>query len=356
MPMPGSQQTDNVDLAYILYNWRWVFRVCFILMILAGIRHAWRGRKWVFVLFSLMAGFVIYVFNFKMSADKMFRQPEDLLVKSGAENKVSDSSLVIVVENAGEARAYPIALIAYHHQVQDSVGGKAVMVTYCSVCRSGRVFEPLVNGKPEKFRLVGMDNFNAMFEDETTKSWWRQETGEAVSGKLKGQFLPELHCRQMTLSQFFILYPTGKVMQPDEHYAKYYDDGEFEQGKSRGGLTGTDTASWKDKSWVLGVETVSGSKAYDWNELKKKRLIHDVIGETGIVIYLAADGQSFGVFENTFGQDFSFSNDTLFCGENTYDLAGRCLQASAENLKPVKAYQEFWHSWKTFHPEGMNRN
>jgi hypothetical protein len=65
------------------------------------------------------------------------------------------------------------------------------MITYCTVCRTGRVFEPVVNGKFEKFRLVGMDHFNAMFEDVTTKSWWRQVTGEAITGKLKGQQLPK---------------------------------------------------------------------------------------------------------------------------------------------------------------------
>ena len=42
------------------------------------------------------------------------------------------------------------------------------MVTYCTVCRTGRVFSPIVEGQPETFRLVGMDHFNAMFEDEGT--------------------------------------------------------------------------------------------------------------------------------------------------------------------------------------------
>ena len=100
--------------------------------------------------------------------------------------------LVIGVVNNGEAKAYPIRFLGYHHQVQDTVGGKPVIVTYCTVCRTGRVFEPMVNGKPEKFRLVGMDHFNAMFEDATTKSWWRQVNGEAITGKLKGQQLPEV--------------------------------------------------------------------------------------------------------------------------------------------------------------------
>lgn len=107
--------------------------------------------------------------------------------------KLNDSNardLVITVERKGDARAYPIELIGYHHQVLDTIDGEPVMVTYCTVCRTGRAFSPLVNGEPETFRLVGMDHYNAMFKDGTrTKSWWRQATGECIAGPLKGQLL-----------------------------------------------------------------------------------------------------------------------------------------------------------------------
>jgi hypothetical protein len=56
------------------------------------------------------------------------------------------------------------------------------MITYCTVCRTGRVFSPDVDGKPETFRLVGMDHFNAMFEDENQK---------AGGGRLPAKPLPD---------------------------------------------------------------------------------------------------------------------------------------------------------------------
>ncbi|MEZ4848709.1 MAG: hypothetical protein R3B93_08845 [Bacteroidia bacterium] len=61
----------------------------------------------------------------------------------------------------------------YHHQVLDTIGGKHIMDLPVRLSYR-KDFEPVVNGKPEIFRLVGMDHFNAMFEDQTTKSWWRQ--------------------------------------------------------------------------------------------------------------------------------------------------------------------------------------
>src|SRR5206468_83632 len=99
-----------------------------------------------------------------------FYQPRHKNVVTVADNKVGLNKLVIGVTLNGEAKAYPIEIIGYHHQVQDTIGGTPVIVTYCTVCRTGRVFSPFVNGKKENFRLVGMDHFNAMFEDNTTKS------------------------------------------------------------------------------------------------------------------------------------------------------------------------------------------
>ncbi len=52
-----------------------------------------------------------------------------------------------------------------------------------------------------------MDHFNAMFEDETTKSWWRQVNGEAITGKLKGQQLPEVFSTQTSLAKWLQLNP-----------------------------------------------------------------------------------------------------------------------------------------------------
>lgn len=69
------------------------------------------------------------------------------------------------MEHGGEARAYPVQYIGYHHQVQDTVGGQAILVTFCTVCRTGRVLDPRVDWDVEHFRLVGMDHFNAMLED-----------------------------------------------------------------------------------------------------------------------------------------------------------------------------------------------
>ena len=351
MPMPGSQQMNSIDVAYFLYKWRWIFRGFFATTLLIGLFGTTWKRKWIVAIPLVVLAAVIYLTNFNMAADHMFYKPKTVLISTSATNKVDSSRLVIGVVNNGEAKAYPIRFLGYHHQVQDVVGGKTLLITYCTVCRTGRVYEPVVNGKPEQFRLVGMDHFNAMLEDVTTKSWWRQATGEAITGKLKGQKLPEFFSTQSSLSKWLKLNPTSLVMQEDPSFKNEYDTtGKFESGKSTSELTGTDSLSWKDKSWIIGVKVGKEKKAYDWNELKAKRIINDKLNDKNIVVVLAQDDKSFFAFENLdAANNFTIHNDTLILGNLQYTINGKAIGNNAA-LKPLPAYQEFWHSWRTFNP------
>jgi hypothetical protein len=351
MPMPGSQRIHSIDFAYFLNQNRWIFRIVLGLGILIGFYSVIKYKKWLAILALIICTAVIYIFNFEMAADAMFEQPRKLNLVSGTNNKVSNDRIIIGFEYNGEAKAYPISLIGYHHQIIDMVGGMNIMVTYCTVCRTGRVFEPTVNGKPERFRLVGMDHFNAMFEDATTKSWWRQANGEAITGPLIGVKLPELHSQQTSLGQWIKMYPNSLIMQADPNFKESYDSTyKYERGKSVKELTKTDSLSWKEKSWVLGIEIGKNSKAFDWNRIKKERIANETVGSQPVVLVLTKDDKSFFAFERKqIIERFSIKNDTLFLNEKRYNLKGEGILPNNDNLKPVKVYQEFWHSWLTFH-------
>jgi len=350
MPMPGSQRMNSIGLAYFLYSWRWIFRAVFALLLLIGLFKTNWKRRWTLSIPLILLAAVIYMANFRMAADAMFKQPDSIVLATAKTNKVDSNRLVIGVVNNGVAKAYPIRFLGYHHFVYDSIAGKDILVTYCTVCRTGRVFEPIVNGKKEQFRLVGMDHFNAMLEDATTKSWWRQSTGKAIAGKLKGTKLNEVLSTQTTLAQWLELYPSSLIMQADKNSLEKYDTTyKYEDGKSKSKLTGTDSLSWKDKSWVIGVKIDSSYKAFDWNELKQKKILQTKVGGTNAFVILAKDGKSFFAFQNPFNAAVNFENDTLQIAGKKYKLNGEGID-TAFNLRPVKAYQEFWHSWQTFQP------
>jgi hypothetical protein len=352
MPMPGSQQMNSIDAAYILHTWRWPLRILFWAMVGIGSFSVFSGKmKWLPAIFLLLAAGITYGTNFEMAADTMFYQPSQVIQHNAASNKVDKDRLVIGVEANGEAKAYPIQFIGYHHQVRDVLGGKPIMVTYCTVCRTGRVFEPTVDGKPEVFRLVGMDHFNAMFEDSETGSWWRQANGEAIAGPLKGKMLPELASTQTSLRQWLKLHPDSKVMQPDPVYqAKYDSMSRYESGRGKSTLTKTDTVSWKEKSWVVGIQAGGAAKAFDWNRLKKERIINSQVGTAPLALVLGADNNSFFAFAKATDEPFTFRNDSIFTKTGAHDLLGKRLTGTGNDLKRLNAYQEFWHSWRTFHP------
>jgi hypothetical protein len=284
-----------------------------------------------------------------MAADAMFLQPRVVRMAPASRNTVARDRLVVGVAIAGEARAYPLQFIGYHHQVADTIAGRPVLVSYCTVCRTGRVFSPVVAGRVERFRLVGMDRFNAMLEDASTGSWWRQANGEAVAGPRRGTLLGELPSRQVTLGTWLALYPHSRVMQADSAFLdEYARDYAYERGTSRKALTGTDTASWRDKSWVVGITLGGASTAFDWNRLERERVINAEVGGVPVVLALAADSASFFAFERPDrAMRFALRGDSLVAGGAAYAFNG---EGPSGVLRPVNASQEFWHSWRTFQP------
>ena len=354
MPMPGSQRMRSVDAAYAIHRWRWALRALFGAAIVAGALPFWRSagprRRWLMPAALLVTAAIAYVVNFRMAADQMFRQPHALNMRRGAENIVAEDRLVVGVALNGEARAYPLQFIGYHHQVRDSVGGEPVLVSYCTVCRTGRVFSPVVDGRVESFRLVGMDHFNAMLEDRATGSWWRQANGEAITGARTGAVLTEIPRLQVTLREWLALHPNSLVMQGDPAFTdEYAKDYAFERGTSRKSLTGTDTTSWGEKSWVVGVAHGGRSKAYDWNRLRRERIINDEVGGMPIVMVLASDSASFYAFRRPdSGTRFALRGDSLVSPARAYALTGR---GASDSLIAVNASQEFWHSWREFQPK-----
>lgn len=349
MPMPGSQRMNSIGVAYFLYRWRWLFRILFALIMVYGyVKSKWK-LNWLPLISIIITGAIIYFANFKMAADHMFYKTEKVAMDDSRHTKIDSQQLIIGVAFNGEAKAYPIQYLGYHHQVEDKIAGKPILVTYCTVCRTGRIFEPVVNGKYETFRLVGMDHFNAMFEDNTTKSWWRQATGEAIAGKLKGTRLPEILSTQTSLAKWTELHPSTLIMHGDTIYKAEYDSmRNYESGRGNSVLTRTDTASWKDKSWVVGITVDKHSKAYDWNHLKAAKVIEDKLGNSNIAIVLAKDNSSFFAFEKPSAAPIIIQNDTLRYNHHFYKMDGTGIDTNI-SLKQIPAYQEFWHSWRTFH-------
>lgn len=66
-------------------------------------------------------------------------------------------TVVIGIETDRGARAYPLSILWYHEIVNDTLpdSDDPILVTYCSLCRSGMVAERIVAGSPTIFGVTG---------------------------------------------------------------------------------------------------------------------------------------------------------------------------------------------------------
>jgi hypothetical protein len=216
-----------------------------------------------------------------------------------------------------------------------------------------------LDGKLETFRLVGMDHFNAMFEDQTTKSWWAQATGLCIAGPRKGMQLTEIPSEQLTIASWLRQYPDGKILQPDSTFKEIFEKMDvYDKGLSKSDLTKRDSSSWNKKSWVIGISEKGIAKTYDWNVLVNERLIQDSLPGLPLLIALESDSSSFHALSRMVDQQalqFRIASDSLIdaqtgSGWNMYGVA-TSGPMKGKQLRKIKAYQEFLHSWEHFHPK-----
>jgi Protein of unknown function (DUF3179) len=132
---PFSPQTPGgLAVAFALRRWA---PLATALALIAGLALAvslWRGGRWwsralvVLALVPLAGAAWLARFNI---FETMFAPLGASRFAPAAEaGWVADGDLVLAVERNGEAAAYPVRQVAYHHVVHDVVGGVPVAVTY----------------------------------------------------------------------------------------------------------------------------------------------------------------------------------------------------------------------------------
>jgi hypothetical protein len=364
MPFPGSQNLEAIKLCYYLE------KVILPVRIAGGLIVAWyllkyfssntlKGKIFKGAVLALLLG-SLYITDIEYKASSMFEEPKTVRFANAINNKVPESYIVLGVVNNGVAKAYPLVYLGYHHKVQDNVGDLPVLVTYCTMCRTGRVYSPVINGARQNFRLVGARHYNAIVEDESTGTWWYQATGEAAVGPMQGSFLKELPYEQSSLESWLNKHPGSLVLQPDGSFKKDYDD--LKDYDVKQAVDRDSTLKNKDslmrKSWVLGVVVNKQPKAYDWRKLQKICLLNDKFGPTPLLVGLEDDDHTFHAYDRTVdGKALTFKLDTTgqFTDNetaSTWNWEGKCVSGAnkGKQLAKVQAYQEYWHSWQHFHP------
>ena len=133
---PFKPQTDQgLALSYALRRWSPILTLLDILAAVALAAWLWRGtRRWWPKLFLVVLLVVMAVpawFSRQNLFEWMFKPlPAPVYASTNEAGFVSDADKVIAIELNGDAAAYPVRQLAYHHVVPDVVGGVPVVVTY----------------------------------------------------------------------------------------------------------------------------------------------------------------------------------------------------------------------------------
>jgi len=129
------QSARGLDVSYALRRWSPLVTLIALAAGLILVGWLWRGsRRWwrktllVIVLIPLLAS---TWFARQNHFEWMFNPlATAAYAKTTEAGFVADADMVIAVESLGEAVAYPVRLMAYHHLVQDIVGGTPIVATY----------------------------------------------------------------------------------------------------------------------------------------------------------------------------------------------------------------------------------
>lgn len=133
---PFAAQTErSLTVSYVLRGWSPLVTLVAFLLASALVVWLWRdARRWwrKALLVALLVPVAASAWFARQNYfEWMFRPLESsAYAKAGEASFLSDGDMVVAVELKGEAVAYPIRLMAYHHLVEDTVGGTPVVATY----------------------------------------------------------------------------------------------------------------------------------------------------------------------------------------------------------------------------------
>lgn len=130
-----AQTPEALALSYALRSWSPVATALALLLSLLIVAFLWRGLRswWARAILALLLAPVLAAawFARQNHFEWMFAPlPNPGYAAASEVDFVADDEMVLAVELNGDAVAYPIRQIAYHHVVQDTVGGVPVVTTY----------------------------------------------------------------------------------------------------------------------------------------------------------------------------------------------------------------------------------
>ena len=116
-----------------------------------------------------------------------------IIGESNKDRRLAPKDLVLGIDLAGFAKAYPFEAMAGQRVINDFFAGNHALVTFDPATETGVAFDRTVGGNPLTFR-VDQETIDGLLllQDEETGSTWQSLTGRAIDGPLAGTALKRL--------------------------------------------------------------------------------------------------------------------------------------------------------------------
>ncbi len=237
---------------------------------------------------------------------------------------MEDEDRIIALVVNGKKKAYPIKILNWHEIVNDRIGGRKVVVTFCPLCGTGMVFDANAAGRQLNFGVSGLlYQSDVLLYDRQTESLWSQIKQEAVTGKLTGTRLQLLPSTLTTWGAWKKQHPDTFVLSTQTGFSRDYDDDPYEGYTTNRTVmfpAGRLNPRYHPKEQVIGVKLDGLTKAYPFSELAQVRSpFKDKIGKKTVWV--------------------------------TYDSKSRTATIKDAAGKELPSVVGFWFAWYVFHKD-----
>lgn len=284
--------------------------------------------------------------------------------QAAAADYLWDTQLIIgFVADDGQAYAYPISILNFHGIVNETLAGRPVLITYCTLCHTGLVYERVLAGEVLTFGNTGalFENDLVMFDrDPEAISYWFQVAGEAVVGARTGQRLTPLASITTEWQAWLAEHPDTLVLSDDTGFDRPYGTDVASLLSGAGESTARppfliDEETLADgrlpiSELALVVEIESEPRAYPLQSLGSLA-INDVLAGQPLVIFIDSPSRYGAAFDpRVDGRRLTFVlEDGAFVDRETgtrWNRSGFAVEGplAASQLVALPARTTFWFS------------
>ncbi|MBW2397837.1 MAG: DUF3179 domain-containing protein [Deltaproteobacteria bacterium] len=233
-----------------------------------------------------------------------------------------DDAWVVGVAQGSDTRAYPLEILVWHELVNDRLGGRPLLVSYCPLCGTALVFDRRVGGAERRFGVSGLlYRSDLLMFDRESESLWSQISAHALTGPARASRLTLVRSRLVRWADWKRAHPATTVLSRETGHARPYGQTPYVgyETSERLVFPVTRDPRYHPKMRILGLRMADGrARGYPLVEVQRAG---------GVVA------------ESPFGKPVTIRLDT----------ESQAFEVDAP--EPVEVIESYWFAWAVFHPD-----